>query len=302
MKRKKNPAKAVNFFLDSGAFSAWTQGKDINLMEYVSFIRKHLPYIGIYSNLDVIGDASKTWYNQIIMEEHGLHPIPVYHYGEDEKWLIRYLERGYEYISLGGMVPITTSNLFGWLDRIWDKYLIDPETRMPKIKVHGFGLTSLPLILKYPWYSVDSTSWVMTGRMGSVFIPKMKNGKYLYNANPEKVGFSNQSPKRKLRDQHYSSASPWKQKYYKHYLQEKGYEIGESEFKKVDPGYKLQENERWFERDKSKSKYVVEIIIVPGVSNTYQFRDELNIDYFLRLQETIPEWPWQLPEVQQGFF
>jgi hypothetical protein len=284
----------VELFLDSGAFSAWSQKKEIDIQEYIAFIKKHQKVIDVYANLDVIGDAKGTYRNQRIMEKAGVKPLPVFHYGEDEKWLKKYLSKDYDYISLGGMVPISTKPLSQWLDHIFSNYLTD-SNGMPICKVHGFGLTSLKLLLRYPWYSVDSTSWVVTGRMGSIYIPKRKNGEYIYDIDPWKVVVSNRSPSTKDAGEHINTLSPKQKRIMLDYLDEKGYKLGKSKFKRVPQSHELSENERWVEKkpkDKSQMREL-EIIKEEGVSNKYQLRDELNILYFLDLESHLPKWPSQ---------
>ncbi|MFA5652425.1 MAG: hypothetical protein WC933_03605 [Candidatus Paceibacterota bacterium] len=284
--------KKINLFLDSGAFSAKTQGVTIDIQEYISFIKEHESVIEIYANLDVIGDPVATWKNQRIMENAGLHPIPCYHHGEDIKWLEKYLEK-YEYIALGGMVKAGNKNLIQWLDRIFPQYICD-EKGFPKVKIHGFGLTSLPLMLRYPWYSVDSTSWVITGRLGSIYIPRFRSGEWIYDEQSWKIAVSNRSPGIKEAGQHISTLSKKEREILLNYIHNKGYVLGKSEYKKENQDYELKENEKWTEKkpiDK-KAKREVEIILEPGISNKYQLRDEMNIIYFLDLEKSMPEWPW----------
>jgi hypothetical protein len=297
--------RKVELFLDSGAFSAWSQGKQINIQEYIAFIKAHLDSITVYANLDVIGDAEATWKNQMIMEKAGLKPLPVYHYGENIKWLQRILTKGYDYISLGGMVPISTGDLIHWLDDLFTHYICD-EKGMPKVKVHGFGLTSLRLMLRYPFYSVDSTSWVVTGRMGSIYIPKFRDNKWIYSEDSWKIAVSNRSPSNSEAGKHITTMSPMEKKILLNYITEKGYKLGTSDYKKVSQDYKLEDNERWAEKkpaDKN-AKREIEIILEEGVSNKYQLRDELNIIFFLDLEKSMPVWPWafKTEEVQKGFF
>jgi hypothetical protein len=52
-----------------------------------------------------------------------------------------------------------------WLDRVFDKFLTNPDGT-PKVKVHGFGLTTPDLLFRYPWYSVDSGTWWRVSRYG----------------------------------------------------------------------------------------------------------------------------------------
>lgn len=302
MKRKKNK---VNLFLDSGAFSAWSQGEEIDIQEYIEFIKEHKDVIEVYANLDVIGDPEATWENQLIMEEAGLSPLPCFHYGSPEKYLKRYVEK-YEYISLGGMVPVSTPALIEWLDPIWTDYITDSQG-MPKVKVHGFGLTSLKLMMRYPWYSVDSTSWVVTGRLGSIYVPRYKKStkQWVYDENSWKVSVSNKSPTNKESGKHLETLPPTEKEIILDYIHAKGYKLGKSEFKREPQDYELKENEKWSEK-KPKDKNAdreVEIIVEPGISNTYQLRDEMNIIYFLDLEKSMPKWPWAFKHrAQKGFF
>lgn len=302
---RMNKKNKVDLFLDSGAFSAFTQNVTIDIMDYCDFIKKNIKYINHYSNLDVIGDPKATWDNQKIMEKEGLSPIPVFHYGEDEAWLKKYLKAGYEYISLGGMVPISTSALIYWLDHIFKAYLTD-SNGVANIKVHGFGLTSFVLMFRYPWYSVDSTSWVVTGRLGSLFIPMYKQGKWLYNKPPLKIAVSSKSPTIKDAGKHIENLSPKQKDVLLLYLKEKGYVLGTSTFKKMPQTYELKENEKWSgKKPKDKSaKREVEVIVEEGVSNKYQLRDELNILYYLEVEKCMPKWPWKfhIPNSQNKLF
>lgn len=186
----------VQVFLDSGAFSAFTKGVEVDLPKYCRYIQENEDIIRkdgdqiLASVLDGIGDPLETWQNQQRMERMGVRPLPCFHYGEDERYLEWYVAN-YDYITLGGMVPISTPQLKIWLDRIWEKYLTDGAGR-PKIKVHGFGLTTVSLMARYPWYSVDSSSWVQIARTGSMMlIPEAKV-----------LSVSNQSPSRKVEGQH----------------------------------------------------------------------------------------------------
>jgi hypothetical protein len=186
----------IKVFLDSGAYSAFSQGISVDLGAYCDYIHRNQDIIEFPSVLDAIGDADGTWRNQEAMEKRGVRPLPCFHYGEPIEVLQYYLTK-YDYITIGGMVPISTPQLKIWLDRIWDEYLTDDDGT-PKVKVHGFGLTSLPLMFRYPWYSVDSSTWVQWAANGMILIPG-KAGQ---------VDVSNQSSRRKQRNQHMDSVSP----------------------------------------------------------------------------------------------
>lgn len=185
----------IKIFLDSGAFSAFTQGVTINLDQYCAYIKRNTDIIDIASVLDAVGDPQKTADNQAAIESNGIQVLPCYHYGEDESYLCRYLEV-YPYITIGGMVPIGKPQLRTWLDRIWSRYLCRPDGT-PRVKVHAFGMTSLSLMVRYPWYSVDSSSWVQGGSMGNVLIPGV--GMF---------AISSQSASRKHAQRHMATINP----------------------------------------------------------------------------------------------
>jgi len=156
-----------HIFLDSGAFSAWTEKVTIKIEEYSKFLCRYSEKLDVYANLDVIGDPVGTLKNQNILEKDGLNPLPVFHNGEDMKYLDDYVG-SYDYVALGGMVGSKTNDK--WLDIIFSKY--------PDHKFHGFGLTDIALIRKYPFYSVDSTSWFSSQKFGTIMFPNGKTSHY----------------------------------------------------------------------------------------------------------------------------
>lgn len=163
-------------FIDSGAFTAWSKGKTIIIDDYISFINKYEKHIQIYANLDDIKNPEVSLQNQKIMEKAGLSPLPCFHYGENIKYLKKYLN-DYPYIALGGMVTDTKKKgLIQWLNDIFANYVCD-KNGISKIKIHGFGIGSLDLMRRYPWYSVDSSTWLLHGRMrGGISIPLERKG------------------------------------------------------------------------------------------------------------------------------
>ena len=311
----------VSLFLDSGAFSAWTQSIEIDINDYIAFIKQYEQYINCYSVLDSIMDPEKTLENQKIMEKAGLKPLPCFHYGEDIKYLKYYLEN-YKYISLGGMVPISTKDLIPWLDNIFMNYICNNETGIPKHKIHGFGIASLSLVFRYPWYSIDSTSWVMTSRFGAVLIPKRKKDIYIYGEEPWKITFSLKSSSQKEEGKHYKTLTEMERKEIDKYLEMKGFSIGDSKIRREErKKYKLKEGEKWFGKEdadgqrsiygtKERKGYVttgssdgdVETVITLGLCNDYKLRDELNIIYYQDLQESITKWPWPFKQSKQTKF
>lgn len=203
-------------FLDSGAFSAWTLGVTLSIEEYCDYIKRNTDILRVEGNavmasvLDGIGDPLQTYRNQLEMEYRGVRPLPCFHKGEDERYLQWYVEN-YEYITIGGMVGSSVNQLRLWLDRIWDRYLVDGAGR-PKIKVHGFGLTSVQLMELYPWYSCDSSSWIQSAAFGNIVTP---------DHGPIKV--SDKSPSRHDAGQHLTTLSQIEQDYLFSQLEKQGF-------------------------------------------------------------------------------
>lgn len=210
-------ANKAQIFLDSGAFSAYTLGVNLSVEEYVGYIKKNTDILrhdsdGIVmaSVLDGIGDPLQTYRNQLEMEYRGFRPLPCFHAGEDERYL-EYYVANYPYITLGGMVGSSTQQLMVWLDRVWNKYLIDGAGR-PKLKVHGFGITSVPLMERYPWYSCDSSSWIQSAAFGTIVNP-------LHGP----INVSEKSPARHDKGQHVSTLTPIEQDYVLRQLELQGF-------------------------------------------------------------------------------
>lgn len=208
-------ADGVRVFLDSGAFSAFSLGAEIDIAGYCDYIIQNRDIIEtvdgdlMASVLDGIGDPLKTYQNQAEMERRGVRPLPCFHYGEDERYLEHYVAN-YTYITLGGMVPVSNPQLYYWLDRIWERYLTDGAGR-PKLRVHGFGLTSMGLMRRYPWFSVDSSSWQAAGSNGRIILPETGGT----------LAISKNSAEVKKHDQHYDTMSPVQREALRQYIEDK---------------------------------------------------------------------------------
>jgi hypothetical protein len=155
-------------FLDSGAFSAFTLGVEINKETYGEYINTNREIIECASVLDAIGDPVQTLKNQEWFDQQKIDVLPCFHFGEPIEYLEHYI-KNYPRITLGGMVPINKMVLRDWLDHLFAEHICDADG-LPKVKVHGFGMTTWDLLFRYPWHSVDSTSWVMGSKLGSIYI------------------------------------------------------------------------------------------------------------------------------------
>lgn len=206
----------VKVFLDSGAFSAHTLGVKLEIADYCDYIQRNADILRVEdgalmaSVLDGIGDPLQTYRNQLEMEARGVRPLPCFHYGEDERYLEYYVQN-YSYITIGGMVGRSSQQLMTWLDRIWNKHMVDGAGR-PRTKVHAFGITSIPIMESYPWYSSDSSSWIQMAAFGAIMLPEH---------GPIKV--SDKSPSRHDAGQHVSTLTPLETDYILQKLESLGF-------------------------------------------------------------------------------
>ena len=212
---RENGAK---IFLDSGAFTAFTLGKKIDIQAYCNYVKQNIDIIrnedGILmvSVLDDIADPLGTWRNVKTMEALGVKPLPCFHQGEDEKYLEYYIQN-YEYITIGGLVGTSAKALTTWLDRLWGKYFVDGSGR-PKLKVHGFGITSTMLVDRYPWHSLDSSSWVQGASFGFIITPDHRN-----------ITVSNKSKLRQMSGAHATTLTEVEREYVLQMLESQGFTL-----------------------------------------------------------------------------
>lgn len=188
---KEHPG-AFNLFVDSGAYSAYTQGKEIDVDDYIDFINKTGDYVTVFAQVDkipqVIGRKpteeelaaapGQSWENYLYMIEK-INPkyrdkiLPVFHFEEDTKWLHNMLNYTFpdgehiKYIGLAASTVDTAAVRFAWLQMCFDIIKNSPN---PDVMTHVFGCTALDVLEKFPVTSADSTTWVQAAVYGNVII------------------------------------------------------------------------------------------------------------------------------------
>lgn len=153
--RHKSPLKVIkenncDVMLYSGAYSAWKKEEIISLEDYIEYIQNN--NFNKYVVLDVVGDPEQTNYNLRKMEEANLSPLPVFHIGTDWAVLDDYVSR-YSLICIGGTV--------GKPKQVRNDFFTEVFERHPNHKFHGLGMTTPEFLHQFPWYSVDSTTWLI---------------------------------------------------------------------------------------------------------------------------------------------
>ena len=153
----------VKFFADSGAFSAFTSGKPISRNEYATWLRTWSHVVDPYVNLDVKFDLPATLDNQQHLEGLGLHPAPVFHLGESLD-LFREMVQRHDFVAIGNLTTGSKRDpkLWGLVD------VLHGIAAEHSCGLHGFGLSSWPMVSRFPWKSVDSSSMGASFRYGSM--------------------------------------------------------------------------------------------------------------------------------------
>lgn len=164
----------IRLFLDSGAhtFLAKTKGKltDKALGEYLdqyaiwaSPLQDRMDFV---VNFDYIKHAPTIYEVLRGLTKRGLRVIPCYHGDSSLDWIRRYADEGYRLIGLGKPVSFVAGGK--WLRHNY----YDPVFALTEklgIKCHGFAVTGSNLF-HFPWYSVDSASWLRIAVRGAVLL------------------------------------------------------------------------------------------------------------------------------------
>jgi hypothetical protein len=153
------------------------------LEDYIDLLLEHEDNLEMYVSLDIIFNAKASWEIQQYMESCGLNPIPVFHQGEDWKYLKRYVDN-YEYMGMGGLAQNTSAKAYAAFADQAFKIICDKHG-VPRTRVHGFAMTSIQLMKRYPWYSCDSSTWISLSRNGWARFPRFKkDGEYDWLGKP----------------------------------------------------------------------------------------------------------------------
>ena len=163
----KNPPsnkEFKHFLLDSGGFSARMSGVKINIQDFITYLNKY--DVEFAFNLDT-NDIEESLSNQRALDLNtNTYIMPVYHGAEWQdpyyRDLLDYYIEFYPYIAVGGLAgkEDNKDNARRFLNYVF-------KHTKNKTMVHGLGVTSNVLLKNYPFFTVDSTSWLAVGRFAS---------------------------------------------------------------------------------------------------------------------------------------
>lgn len=169
--------------IDNGEFTFHRKGGSLNLDEYIQWLNDNDEYIDYAIALDSIPgkwgqprttedvriSAEKTWQNFLYMRSKMKSPdkaLPVFHMGESFDNLERFLQyTDLKYMCISGMKDLTNKQREEWYEQCFH---IISKYKRTDISFHCLGSATMQNATKFPFTSMDATSWIMTGSNGSI--------------------------------------------------------------------------------------------------------------------------------------
>lgn len=160
-----------DYLCDSGAFTFRQKNKTLDSNAFDRYVDEYIEFINGYNvrhffEMDVdnlIGLEKVEEYRKKIEKKTGKQSIPVWHSNRGWKYFERMCDE-YEYVSIGGIAKNPNGKK---LEKVFP-WFID-HAHKTGTQIHGLGYTITKNLKKYPFDSVDSTSWSGGARYGISF-------------------------------------------------------------------------------------------------------------------------------------
>jgi hypothetical protein len=236
--------------------------------EYAKFLKKHGKGIDFYANVDVIFRPDLSWQVLKYLEDkHGLNPVPVIHFKTPMRWVDKHLDAGYKFLGIGGLGQEAPKEAYiTWADRLFTKLCPASNKHLPLVRTHGFAMTAYDLILRYPWWSVDSASWAKAAGFGCIYVPHKRHGRFVFTEKPYSIGFSFRSKFTANDGKHFSNLAAGEKKIVLEWLEKIGVPLGSVDDNKDTKDY--------------------------GVFSEYHARAVANLRFFDVMTKALPKYPW----------
>jgi len=200
----KNPSNLIRFLngyepksimIDSGAFSVWSNGGTVDIEKYANFCTELKTLLSPNIELNVVNldvlpgkwgfvpskkeideSAERGWQNMLYLEEKGLKVIHVFHQHEDWEVLDKLCKHS-DYIGISPANDVGMASKQAWMNKVFSRI-------RNTVKTHGFAVTSHNQLYTFPYYSVDSSSWVAPARFGRITVmdDKLQMKSFVYKS------------------------------------------------------------------------------------------------------------------------
>lgn len=132
--------------------------------DYAQYCKKEGKKWDWYVTLDYVKDCPTIYQMMKRLEGLGTKPVPVFHGDRDVSWIQKYIDEGHKLICIGSVHRPNWSSKCHYYDQCFN------IAEKQGIMLHGLAVTSLSLMYRFPWYSVDSTTWVITAAYGKLIV------------------------------------------------------------------------------------------------------------------------------------
>lgn len=136
--------------------------RDETVELYVEYCKRDQKKWDFYVTFDFRKHCPTIYAMTKELEKRGIRPIPVYHGDQSLEWIERYCKEGYKLIGIGNSGRTQFEDFRYYYDQVFN------ITEKYGVKTHGLAVTSLSLMFQYPWYSVDSATWVKVAAYGKI--------------------------------------------------------------------------------------------------------------------------------------
>lgn len=220
-------AQPFELMYDSGAFTAWSKGKEVVLDDlirvYDAMIEKYEAYsraVWLISLDKIPGSKGKTASpseineavrisdeNFAVLEKrYGERVLPVFHQNESDARL-------HEVAAMAPYICVSPRNDLHEASR--RKWSAEVHAKIPGKMTHGLAATGHAMMTQVPWGSVDSATWVLLAANGAVF----------RDSQLRTLHISNQAGSIKDFDQHYRTMPVVYQKQFEEFAAERGFDV-----------------------------------------------------------------------------
>lgn len=187
----------THFILDSGAFTVWKTGGQVDFKKYIKRANELNDYFEgklIAVNLDIIpgmfgqhpskenveDSCQRGFENYLYFKSQFSGKImPVFHQHDNIKWLHKYLEYEPYLLGISPANDLSTQKRIPFLDQCF-KHTQDRQ------RCHGLAVVSQTLLERYPWYSTDAATFTAMAGMGQFYT--FKKNKMIVSGYRDKKG------------------------------------------------------------------------------------------------------------------
>ena len=158
-------AKAQDVMVDSGAFTLRQKTKgevdwESYVDSYADFVNEH--NVKHYIELDIdnlVGYDKVKEFRRTLENKTQRQCIPVWHFTRGKEDFLRMCDE-YKYVALGGLVGKKTAKRLSEYKKAFPWFIEEAHKRGAMI--HGLGITSMDILQRSHFDSVDSRSWNTT--------------------------------------------------------------------------------------------------------------------------------------------